>query len=101
MSPPPWGAWLLSTAGVVLIVTQSVLFRPVRAAFARVSPWLGKLVTCPLCLAWWVGAAGSLAGVTLWPAMPWPVGVVLDGSAASAWCWTLHVVLARLGALEL
>lgn len=83
----PW-AWLLTTYGATLVVTGSRIAAPIR----RLWP---ALLGCPMCFGFWVGLA---EGFTRWGLTGSPL---LDGFAASAWCWTAHVVLARLGAEKL
>jgi len=104
-----FASWLLSVWGVVQIVCNSVIFAGFRARWSRW--WLGepvehvhaglglvvteipvprsallaKLLNCPMCFGWWVGAALSLVGFGLFE--PTPLGVLLDGAAASSWCW--------------
>lgn len=48
--------WLLYIAGITIIITQSSIFKPIRDDFNEINPAiLGKLVSCPLCLGFWVG----------------------------------------------
>jgi hypothetical protein len=57
-----------------------------------------------MCFGFWVGLALSLAGLgPVRQIVGWPVtaSMILDGAAASAVAWGAHVVLARLGALDL
>ena len=87
-------AWALPVLGVVLIVTCSTLFRPVREFFqrgGRAARWFGELITCPMCFGFWAGATLGALGWTLtgW----W----LLDGWAASFTCWLSHVGLCKLG----
>jgi hypothetical protein len=57
-----------------------------------------------MCFGFWVGLALSLADLSIiGPLVPWPgiARAVFDGAAASAVAWAAHVILARLGALDL
>ena len=99
-----WILWLLLSYGLVIIVTQSVVARPFRNAVGRVSPWLQKMFTCAMCFGFHVGWALSFLGfaparlLTAWPV---PAAMAADAFVTSASCWTLYVVLSRLGANEL
>jgi hypothetical protein len=93
--------WGLVVHGITQIVTVSRIARPVREA---APPPLRAFLSCPMCLGFWVGLALSLSGLSpLAPFVSWPglARAVADGAAASAVCWAAHVLLARLGALEL
>lgn len=93
--------WALTVHGITQIVTVSRIARPVREAAP--TP-IRALLSCPMCFGFWVGIALSLFGLSpLGPFVSWPVVArgVVDGAAASAVCWAAHVVLARLGALDL
>ncbi len=95
-------SWTLLVYGATLIVTGSRLTEPLRTWLARVWPWLGKLVSCPMCFGWWVGAG-------VWAVLPnlspvpgsWFIAAPANAFCSSAVCWILHVVLARMGADDL
>jgi len=53
-----------ATASISFVVSESVLFRPVRLLAARCCPMLGKLLSCGFCLGYWVAAAFELL---YWP----------------------------------
>lgn len=94
-------AWWAIVWGATMIVTQSSLFVPFRIRCARLNPWLGTLVICPMCMGFWVGVAASflrLRGPAEALAAPWPVWAKAwaDGCASSAVCWLSHVVLGHL-----
>jgi hypothetical protein len=97
----PLITWVLVVYGATLIVTGSIIMRPLRALAARWSPWLGKLFECPMCFGFWAGVGAHLLGAGPAVHWPWPFGVIADGCAASAACWSCHVVLAYLGAEKL
>src|SRR3954452_21530595 len=94
-------AWALSVHGITQIVTVSRIARPIREA---APPPLRALLSCPMCFGFWVGLALSLAGFGVvgafvsWPRLP---VAVVDGAGGSAVAWGAHVILARMGALEL
>lgn len=61
-------------------------------------PYVGDLFYCPACLSFWIGMAASnwvLSPATLVCAAGWRT-VLLDGLAASAASWLLHVAAMRL-----
>ena len=94
-------AWALIVFGITLVVTGSSLFRPVREAMRPAL--LKKLIMCPMCFGWHVGLWLELI-MRLGPAPAhWPLAVaaLADAFAASALCWTWHVVLVQLGADKL
>ena len=97
-------AWTAAVYGVVLIVTGSKLMEPLRRLTKQLWPFLGYLLSCPMCFGFWVGAAVDLAGLPLLMSrgsVSLPVSVVLSGTASSALSWGCHVTLARLGAEDL
>lgn len=108
--------WALVVLGLTIIVTQSTLFKPLR----RICPW--KLLCCPMCFGFWVGALLSFfMGISISPQLPYvagwdclahpawskmawvrvPLYCVFDGCAASALNWIVYVVLEKLGARDL
>ena len=95
--------WAAVVYGATLAVTGSVLLQPFRRWLARHWIWAGKLVSCPMCFGAWVGGASWLVLPELCPVQghAWYVAVPSNGFAGCAVCWTLHVLLARLGAEEL
>ena len=58
--------------GVVYLVTQSAIFRPVRMMVANRSPFITTFIYCPSCFGTWVGFA-------LTPLLPW--------DATAGWGW--------------
>ena len=106
-----FASWLLSTWGVVQIICNSKIFAGAREAWER---WwlrlppgrslddafqpengarsflLAGFLHCPMCVGWWLGALLHLVGFGCFA--PGPLSLVLDGAAASAWCWTAFVV---------
>ncbi len=97
---PSLAPWVLVTYGATLAVTGSRLARPLRALAARWSPALGRFVSCPMCVGWWVGLAEAIVlpgvcpvdGVAAWVRLP------ANAFAGLAAAWVCHVVLAWLGA---
>lgn len=51
--------YLLGCAGVTLILTRSSLLAALRAWIASRAPLAGKLVECPMCAGFWVGALST------------------------------------------
>ena len=97
-------SWGMVVCGVTLVVTQSTIFAPLRSLAGRLWPWLGKLLACPMCFGWWVGAALSLypgLGPSAALGLPRALAAPLDGFAASAVAWTFHVALEAMGSGKL
>lgn len=93
--------WALCCYGVTLIITGSHLLSGARRAISEQSRALGKLVTCPMCTGFWVGALLALVPYSVVATGSHVLDVVLSGAASSAVCFIAHVVLARLGAEDL
>jgi hypothetical protein len=91
-------AWALVTYGITLVITGSKIAEPLRRLF-RFSETASHFLTCPMCVGWWTGFALDFAGLGPLHGSPWTLP--LNAFAASALCWTVHVVLARLGAEDL
>ena len=89
--------FLLACYGATNIITSSKLLEGLRAWLQRRSRRLGYWVRCPMCVAVAVGAAWSLGGLRVSADLAWPVELVAAGAVSSGWCWSVHVVLARLG----
>jgi hypothetical protein len=92
--------WFLTVYGVTLVVTESKLFAPVRAAAAARVPWLATLLSCPMCLGFWCGAGLSLGGwspsAAIVPAWPRLVRALADGAAAAGAAWALAALVSLL-----
>lgn len=58
-------AWVLLELGLVYLITESMIFSPLRMALARSSMFLAGLLYCPACAGFWVGLALGLLGA--WP----------------------------------
>ncbi len=48
--------FVLCAYGLTQIIVYSSIFRALREDILEKSEWLGKLVNCPMCMGWWVGA---------------------------------------------
>ena len=96
----PFVSWLLVTGGVTLIVTDSILFLPLRTRFlALAGGYWGKLFTCSMCFGFWVGVLLSLLGMPLAglpPSWPWWLAAWASGAASSTAAYSAHVVRAAL-----
>lgn len=94
-----WSGWALVVFSTTLLVTQSLIFRPLRRRLELASYWLGKLVHCPMCFGFWAGAFWHLVGAPM-PAEG-PLWLLRSAIASSGVCWVFHVVLVHLGADDL
>lgn len=98
--------FLALTYAIVLIVTGSKLFQPIRRGIGLRSETLGYLVRCPMCFGLWTGLLLSLVlggGPSLFlPSLTHSAArAAADGAIGAAVCWAIHVVLAALGAEDL
>jgi hypothetical protein len=57
-----WLALAAAADQITVIVTESLLFAPLRERIARRSHYLGELVSCFLCFGTWTGLALALLG---------------------------------------
>ena len=100
-SIPALLCWWLFVYGLTLCITGAKITEPLRHVAER-WPLLHVFLCCPMCVGWWVGGATALG-------LQWPLltltnkaaTVAASAFAASAACWSTHVVLAHLGAEEL
>jgi len=112
--------WMAVTYGIADVVAKARVGAPLRRRFPIVrtdgpgrddqAVTFAHLMRCPKCVCWWIAAA--LTFLHLGPAEALPVmfgsdvatlllRVVLNAFAGTAWCWTIHVVLCKLGAEQL
>lgn len=98
-------AWVLPCMGATLIITCSKVIRPFRehckaqVGFVGV---VGSIAVCPMCAGFWVGVVSSALGSSLQTEdVLLPLRMFADGLASSVCCWSLHVVLTRLGQKKL
>jgi len=89
--------FLLASYGLTNVVTLGRVTRPFREWLARTSPRAGYWVRCPMCFGFAVGAAWSLAGLAPGTGLAPALDALAGASIASGWCWTMRVVLHRLG----
>ena len=93
--------FLLACFGTTNILTTSRLFAGLRRRLEERSALAGYWVRCPMCLGVPVGMGWNLVGLDLALALPRFVEALVAGALSSGWCWTLRVVLHRLGEDEL
>jgi len=73
--------WAFAVFGITTITTQSYILHPMREQVKEVSPWLGILLSCPLCFSFW----GSLIISVL---INSPSGnLFVDGCVGSGLIW--------------
>lgn len=95
----PFAVWVLSVYGLTLIVTESLIAKPLRELVRARSPFLGKLVHCPMCFGFWAGLGLALLGARAYPGDI--LSILLSALSGSAVCWLAHVLAHRLGADDL
>tara|TARA_R110002074_G_C12435797_1_gene657242 strand:- start:244 stop:522 length:279 start_codon:yes stop_codon:yes gene_type:complete len=78
--------WILVSFGMTFAVTHGKLFKEVREEAAKLSPKLGELLCCPMCLGFWTGMFLSLA----WKSITG--NLILDGFLSLSTCWLLFAV---------
>lgn len=91
--------FLMASYGVTNIITGGSIFAPLRAYLSG-HKWLvirklGELISCPLCLSFWVG--------TVWHWVLFDADTDSDlewvafGAMASGFVWIVYVIMQRLG----
>lgn len=89
---------VLLVYGITNIIVQSSLFAPVRDAVSRRVDcscfWLYfyRLITCMMCLGFWVGA---FVGFFYGPFHP--LNIIFNGAIFSGTTWILHCIVMFLG----
>jgi len=95
--------------GLTLIITQSVIFEPLRDYMDRINPnFLGILFSCVMCTGFWIGLFLSILLNPVFPFMlafiPFKqfivmkvaiylISMVLCGALASGSCWTIDTIV--------
>lgn len=100
VTPTALAVFLLACLGFVEVVAVGKLFSGVRTALLRFLPPVGRMVQCPMCLGVWVGALAAWLGLFPLEGPRW-LAIASGACVSSAWCWSMHVVLVRLGSREL
>jgi len=84
--------WILVTFGITLIITTSELFNPLRWTMRKISGFLGRFFSCPLCIGFWAGILANFFWMSpteyLWNINWGYEHMITDGllGAASSWC---------------
>ena len=109
-------AWLVVVVWTTQVAAISKIAKPLRDWLSGIANgpnrpvggrglWVAgsALVRCPLCLGFWVGAVLHFAGLRPILGGGWSslAEVPLDGAAASLCAFVAHLILVRLGSLEL
>lgn len=85
---------------ITVIVTESLLFEPLRRTVRERSRYLGELVGCHLCFGTWVGLALSLLFRPRWigrgTGVEAAVGVIADGFAIAYFGRLLNELTAKV-----
>lgn len=85
---------------ITVIVTESLLFEPLRRYLRSRSHYLAELVGCHLCFGTWVGLVLSLVFRPRWigrrPGLETVVGVIADGFAVAYFGRLLNEVTAKV-----
>lgn len=86
---------LLSALGIVYIIKYGSIFRGVRQYFNHTVPVIGELLTCSLCLGFYVGLVLTLLGQ-----ISHPHALTLFPFASAAWCWSVDILFTVLISLK-
>jgi hypothetical protein len=87
--------------GITNIIIFGSIFQKWRDFFVKINPsFLGKLMTCPLCLSTWIGAGLSVLFIHLGYFTPFteygvtilPLIVFLDACFTSGCVWLIHTL---------
>ncbi len=57
-------AYLFTSAGISIIITQGNIFERTRSLIEKISPFFGEAISCPMCVGFWVGIFLALLGVS-------------------------------------
>jgi len=87
--------WILTVFGLVIIVSLSKLFEPVRMFAAKMSPFLGALLGCPMCFGFWAGGILNLLGYSHYGNFE-GLSLLYDALLGSSVSYILHCVTWRL-----
>lgn len=85
--------YALGLVGIVIIVTQGLIFENFRGFITQKSKFLGDLFSCPMCFGFWVGL---ISGVFI-PGMFPPI----FGGIISLTSWTIYNVVDAISNISL
>ena len=91
--------FVLCAYGLTQIIVYSSIFRALREDILEKSEWLGKLVNCPMCMGWWVGAfLFGINGLTELFNFEYNIAnLLILGCLSSATSYALNVVVSDSG----
>ena len=76
--------WVLVSFGITFSLTHGKIFKGLRDEAAEISPLLGELLCCPMCLGFWTGSFLSI----FWRSVTG--NFILDGFLSLSSCWLLY-----------
>lgn len=91
--------FILATYGITNIAVFGSIFEGWRSFWTKINPkFMGKLMTCPLCLSTWVGGIlsglftymGYITPFTEYGITYLPLVIFLDACLSSGCVWILH-----------
>ena len=85
--------YALGLVGLVIIVTQGVIFEKFRDFVSKQSKFLGDLFSCPMCFGFWVGI---LAGTFIHGMFP-----PIFGGLISLASWTIYNIVDAISNVSL
>jgi len=90
-------AFILASYGGANGIVYSQLLSTPRNWISRKSAFLAKLVSCPLCVGFWLGILFSFAGFGPFgyytAAQHGPIMLLADGFVGSASAWLIHLLM--------
>lgn len=101
------GIWMIlilgAATGVISItLTKALIFKDLREAVKARSKWFGKLLSCPFCSSFWIGAIwiGIYQPRALESSL-WPVDLILsvflDVAVSAVWCGIIFKFIGWIG----
>tara|TARA_Y100000310_G_C20501782_1_gene724370 strand:+ start:259 stop:558 length:300 start_codon:yes stop_codon:yes gene_type:complete len=93
--------WILITFGITLIITTSELLNPIRGLLRKISGFIGRFFSCPLCIGFWAGVLTSFfwfsPTISLWSIQSWGYEhLITDGLLGAATSWCLYKFFTRM-----
>ena len=88
--------WVLAAYGMTTIIVYGSIFEKFRSWVISLSTFFGKLVTCMMCMSFWVGAFMSLTlkGLTNhYFTAPWYMYLFYDACLTSGAVWAINAII--------
>jgi len=86
-----WVRWAVLVLAVIYVITESMIFAPLRVWITKGTVWRRTLFYCPACMGFWIGV---LAGVGLY----WPFDYGTDAWSIARECFESGLCACIMGA---